>query len=160
MNTPAPHVSLGHSARSRVILPFSSTCIVTEHLRGVKESEKNLVVLEHGQLDLLALVRDALWRRVHLLLALLAATTQAAVIERISLTSRTHAALPQHQMQRALLLNVVVGQRASIFELLASEDQSLLIGRNSCTDSCARNTHHKSTPTHLPCPGFSSSHSR
>ena len=140
MNTPAPHVSLGHSARSRVILPFSSTCALEDITRGPKKV-KNLVVLEHGQLDLLALVRDALRRRVHLLLALLATTTQAAVIERTSLTSRTHAALPQHQMQRALLLNVVVGQRASILELLASEDQSLLIWRNSCANSRVRNAH-------------------
>lgn len=34
-------------------------------------------------------------------------------------------------MQRALLLNVVVRERASILELLASKDQALLIGRDA-----------------------------
>ena len=33
----------------------------------------------------------------------------------------------QHQMQRTLLLNVVVGQRAAVLELLASEDEALLV---------------------------------
>jgi hypothetical protein len=37
----------------------------------------------------------------------------------------------QHQMQRALLLNVVVAQGAAILELLASEDETLLIGRDA-----------------------------
>ena len=35
------------------------------------------------------------------------------------------------EMQSGLLLNVVVGQGASIFELLASEDETLLIWGNS-----------------------------
>ena len=34
-------------------------------------------------------------------------------------------------MQGALLLDVVVGQRSAILQLLACEDQSLLIGRNA-----------------------------
>ena len=33
----------------------------------------------------------------------------------------------QHQMQRRLLLNVVVGERATVFQLLAGENQPLLI---------------------------------
>ncbi|KFO90456.1 hypothetical protein N320_08461, partial [Buceros rhinoceros silvestris] len=37
----------------------------------------------------------------------------------------------QHQVQRGLLLNVVVGQSASVFQLLASKDQPLLIRRNA-----------------------------
>ena len=32
-------------------------------------------------------------------------------------------------MQRALLLDVVVGERAAVLELLAGEDQALLVGR-------------------------------
>jgi hypothetical protein len=33
----------------------------------------------------------------------------------------------KHQMERGLLLNVVVGQSATVFELLACKDQTLLI---------------------------------
>jgi hypothetical protein len=74
----------------------------------------HLVVLEHSQLGLLALVLDLLGGGVNLLLALLATTTQA-----------------QHQVQSRLLLNVVVGESAAVFELLASEDQTLLVGWDS-----------------------------
>ena len=48
---------------------------------------------------------------VGLLLALLATTTKA-----------------EHQVEGGLLLNVVVVESATIFELLASKDQTLLIG--------------------------------
>ena len=34
-------------------------------------------------------------------------------------------------MQRRLLLDVVVGQGSAVFQLLACEDESLLIGRNA-----------------------------
>ncbi len=34
-------------------------------------------------------------------------------------------------MERRLLLDVVVGQRAPVFELLAREDQPLLVGRDA-----------------------------
>merc|ERR1712086_394411 len=37
----------------------------------------------------------------------------------------------QDEMQGAFLLNVVVGQRAAILELLAGKDQTLLIWRNA-----------------------------
>ena len=36
----------------------------------------------------------------------------------------------EHQMQGGLLLNVVIGKGAAILELLAGEDQTLLIGGN------------------------------
>jgi hypothetical protein len=51
---------------------------------------------------------------VVLLLALLGTTTKA-----------------EHQVQGGFLLDVVVGQSATIFQLLASEDQPLLIRRNT-----------------------------
>ena len=35
-------------------------------------------------------------------------------------------------MQRGLLLDVVVSQRAAILQLLASEDEALLVGRDAC----------------------------
>ena len=38
------------------------------------------------------------------------------------------AAQAQHQVQRALLLDVVVGQGAPILQLLARKDQALLVG--------------------------------
>merc|ERR1719231_544602 len=74
----------------------------------------DLVVLEHGQLDLLVLVLDLLGLGVLLLLALLAAAAQA-----------------QHEVQRALLLNVVVRERAAILKLLARKDQALLVRRDA-----------------------------
>merc|ERR1719362_843897 len=37
----------------------------------------------------------------------------------------------KHQVQRRLLLDVVVGQRAAILQLLASENQTLLLGRDA-----------------------------
>lgn len=58
---------------------------------------------------------DLLGRGVHLLLALLGHTTAQA----------------QHQMESTLLLDVVVGQGATVLELLAGEDQALLVGRDA-----------------------------
>ena len=43
----------------------------------------------------------------------------------------TAATESEHQVEGGLLLNVVVGESAAILELLASEDQSLLIGGNT-----------------------------
>src|SRR4051794_10365121 len=37
----------------------------------------------------------------------------------------------EHQVESGLLLNVVVGQGSAILQLLSSEDESLLIGRDS-----------------------------
>jgi hypothetical protein len=41
------------------------------------------------------------------------------------------AAQAQHQVQRGLFLDVVVGQRAAVFQLLACKDQALLVGRDA-----------------------------
>lgn len=74
----------------------------------------DLVVLENGQLGLLSLVLDLLGGAVHLLLSLLGTTSKS-----------------QHKMQSGLLLDVVIGERSAVLELLASEDQSLLVGWNA-----------------------------
>ena len=74
----------------------------------------DLVVLEHSQLGLLARVLDLLWRSVNLLLALLGAASEA-----------------KDEMEGRLFLDVVVGEGTAVFELLASEDQALLVGRNT-----------------------------
>ena len=71
----------------------------------------DLVVLEHSQLRLLALMLDLLRCGVDLLLALLGTATKT-----------------EDEMQCALLLDVVVGERAAVFELLAGEDEALLVG--------------------------------
>jgi len=70
----------------------------------------DLVVLEHSELGLLPLVLDLLRGGVDLLLALLTATTQT-----------------QDEMQRRLLLDVVVREGAAVLELLAGEDETLLV---------------------------------
>ena len=40
----------------------------------------------------------------------------------------------QHQVQCRLLLDVVVSQGAAILQLLAGEDEALLVGRDACTE--------------------------
>ncbi len=65
----------------------------------------DLVVLEHGQLGLLALVLDLLGGSVDLLLALLGTAAQT-----------------EDEVQGGFLLDVVVGQGAAVFELFAGED--------------------------------------
>jgi hypothetical protein len=82
----------------------------------------DLVVLEHSQLGLLALVLDLLWGGVDLLLAFLTTTTQA-----------------EHQVEGRLLLDVVVRKGAAVLQLLAGEDQALLVRRDSllvCGNLC------------------------
>ena len=74
----------------------------------------HLVVLEHGQLHLAVLVLDLLGCGVVLLLALLATTPQ-----------------PENQVERGLLLDIVVGQGAPVLKLFAGKDQSLLVRGNS-----------------------------
>ena len=74
----------------------------------------NLVVLEHRQLGLLALVLDLLGGCIDLLLALLGTTAKS-----------------EDEVESGLLLDIVVGQRAAIFELLAGKDQALLVRRDA-----------------------------
>ena len=57
---------------------------------------------------------DLLGCRIHLLLSLLSASSQT-----------------QNEVQGRFLLNVVIGERATIFELLAGEDKALLVGRDA-----------------------------
>ena len=55
-----------------------------------------------------------------------------SVLTRQRLDENLHAtAKAKNQVKGGLFLDVVVGKRASIFELLASEDQALLIWRNT-----------------------------
>merc|ERR1719232_443577 len=74
----------------------------------------HLVVLEDGELDLPVLVLDLLGGGVVLLLPLLGTSPQ-----------------PEDKVKSGLLLDVVVGQSPAILQLLASEDQPLLIRGNS-----------------------------
>merc|ERR1712037_718861 len=74
----------------------------------------NLVVLEDGQLDLPVLVLYLLGGGVVLLLPLLSTSPQ-----------------PEDEVEGGLLLDVVVGQSPAILQLLAGEDQPLLIRRDS-----------------------------
>merc|ERR1719461_2755937 len=73
----------------------------------------HLVVLEDGELDLPVLVLDLLGGSV-LLLPLLGASPQ-----------------PEDKVKSGLFLDVVVGQSPPILQLLASEDQPLLVRRDS-----------------------------
>ena len=74
----------------------------------------NLVVLEHSQLGLLALVLDLLGCGVHLLLSLLSATTQT-----------------EDEVKSRLLLNIVVAQGSAVFKLLSGENKALLVWRDT-----------------------------
>ena len=70
----------------------------------------NLVELEHSQLHFLFLVLDLFGGGVVLLLAFLTTTPQ-----------------PKNEVKGRLLLDVVVGERAAIFELFPGKDQTLLV---------------------------------
>merc|ERR1719408_769778 len=74
----------------------------------------HLVVLEDGELDLPVLVLDLLGGGVVLLLPLLGTSPQ-----------------PEDEVKSGLLLDVVVGQSPAILQLLASEDQPLLVRGDS-----------------------------
>ena len=73
----------------------------------------DLVVLQDGKLDVLVLVLDLLGRRVRLLLTFLTTSAQS-----------------QYQMERGLLLDVVVRQRAAILQLLSRKNKTLLWANN------------------------------
>ena len=94
----------------------SSTGLVRTVLPGSDDLALaiDLVELEDRELDLLVLVVLLLWLGVDLLLSLLRTTTQS-----------------QNKMKSRFLLNVVIRERSSIFQLLSSKDQTLLIRRNS-----------------------------
>ncbi len=52
-----------------------------------------------------------------------------------ALQQRAHlhaTAQAQHQVQRRLLLDVVIGKRAAVLQLLAGEDEALLVRRYPC----------------------------
>merc|ERR1712240_849926 len=74
----------------------------------------DLVVLKDRKLDLLSLVLNLLGGGEGLLLALLATSSQA-----------------EDEIEGRLLLDVVVGQSTTILQLLASENQTLLVGRDA-----------------------------
>jgi hypothetical protein len=74
----------------------------------------DLVVLKDGEFGLFALVLDLLGGGVDLLFALLATTTEA-----------------EHEVKGGLLLDVVVREGTAVLELLAGEDQALLVWGNT-----------------------------
>merc|ERR1719234_2060673 len=74
----------------------------------------NLVVLEDSELDLPVLVLDLLGGGVVLLLPLLGTSPQ-----------------PEYEVEGGLFLDIVVGQSPAILQLLAGEDQPLLIRGDS-----------------------------
>merc|ERR550514_2147823 len=55
----------------------------------------------------------------------------AQIIVQVGLDGQHAATQAKHQVQGRLLLNVVVGEGAAVLELLAGEDQALLIGRDA-----------------------------
>jgi len=63
------------------------------------------------------------------LLLPLPAHLRVGLLPRVGLVAT--AAKAQHKVQRRLLLDVVVGESAAILELLAGEDQALLVGRDA-----------------------------
>ena len=80
----------------------------------------NLVVLKDRKLDLLLLVLDLLGLGVRLLLALLGTPNKG-----------------ENKVEGRLLLDVVVRKCAAVLELLAGEDQALLVRGDTCSSrSC------------------------
>jgi hypothetical protein len=58
---------------------------------------------------------------------------------------RQRKAQAQHEVQRGLLLDVVVRERAAVLELLARKDESLLVRGNACTEQSGDNMTHCKT---------------
>jgi len=100
---------VGHKGSSAALLVGALTAQTSDLAALV-----DLVVLQHGEFDLLLLVGNLLGLGVDLLFALLATTAKA-----------------EDKMKGALLLDVVIRESASILKLLASENEALLIGGNS-----------------------------
>jgi hypothetical protein len=67
---------------------------------------------------------DSSWRRQPCLSIIISALMISAAVN-------TSAAQEQHQVQRALLLDVVVSEGAAVLHLLAREDEALLVGANA-----------------------------
>ena len=61
----------------------------------------------------------------------LAHATRGLQSEMLGESSLVAAAQAQHQVERRLLLDVVVRQGAPVLQLLAREDQTLLVGRDA-----------------------------
>jgi hypothetical protein len=60
--------------------------------------------------------------------------------------------IPKDEMESGLFLNIVVAQSATIFKLLASKDESLLVGGDAAVGmrKCGSSERSAHTP---PCPG-------
>ena len=107
MKTPAPHYMSSASICTGLLLETQTHCFGG----ALPPQPLNLpvsidfVILENRKLGLLALVLDLLGSGVDLLLALLGTSTQT-----------------EDEVKSRLFLDVVVGERATIFELLAGED--------------------------------------
>ena len=92
----------------------------------------DLVVLEDGHLNLLALVLDLLGRVVRLLFALLGATAEAKHYQPHQYYfSNVKYMKERTEVKGRLLLDVVVAEGAAVLKLLAGEDQALLVGRDA-----------------------------
>jgi hypothetical protein len=105
-------LAVGHGSHEDTGTAGVSGALAAETLNASIRAD--LVVLEDGQLGLLALVLDLLGGGVDLLLALLATTTEA-----------------EDEVEGGLLLDVVVGEGAAILELLSGENQALLVRGNA-----------------------------
>lgn len=90
----------------------------------------HLVVLEDGHLDLLALVLDLLGglnHHSHVSIKLNDGGSEANVV-RLLLALLGTTTKAEHQVEGRFLLDVVVAEGATVFELLAGKDQTLLVG--------------------------------
>merc|ERR1712127_228044 len=97
---------LGHEDSGSAVLGRA----LATHAGGLVGSIVNAVELEGRELDLLLLVLDLLGLGVSLLLTLLASSTEF-----------------EHKVKGGLLLDVVALQGAAVLELLASEDETVLV---------------------------------
>ena len=68
----------------------------------------------------------------HLVLAVLERELEDVEVDLGVAAALAATAEAEHQVQRRLLLDVVVGQRALVLQLLPGEDQALLVRRDPC----------------------------
>ena len=71
-----------------------------------------------------------LWSIVGLLLALLSTSSEPGDASESCYTEDVKNA-PQHKVKSRLLLDIVVAQRAAVFELLSGKDETLLVRGNA-----------------------------
>jgi hypothetical protein len=124
----------------------------------VVRQRASVLELLAGEDKALLIRRDALLvlnLRFHVINRVRGLDLESDRLPREGLDEDLHAAAEtEHEVKGRLLLDVIVGERATVLELLSGEDEALLVGRDAARDgsvSCSLvSSEAERTP---PCPG-------